>query len=579
VVARSSESPTLRQKPIFFHFILAKVLKMQDILDWLGQNPTVRVPLAVALIGITGAIVGGLFTVVIWPLVRTGLEHLAQKLKFSRSSRNFELRYLDSVIQEHRTLRNLPTTLVPVAESRAQELDKLYVSLAITENPQRTKEISLEEAVCNHQLLVILGDPGAGKTTMLQFLALTFARARREKPPKTRGKVDKERELAIFKDARRRVKDDFFCQNFPLPIFISMNRFTDVNSWPQTKTLTDALTDIWRANDTLRDFPKEFLDKKVNKGECIFLIDAFDELGTQDAREAMSQRIRTLAETARYGNRFIVTSRIVGYHNQLSDRGFHNFVIQPLSPELISELVKKWYISLNEPDLAAELLGTLKENPRIFELAVNPMLLSLIVLVQCVRRLIPDKRHVLYDECINILIERRYTSYLVRQKYDSVIPNDVAVRLLRQIALMMHESGLRRVSRGELEEIFIPRALKKMSTSRVATVSPRDILENIQQRSQIIDERGFDDKGQTVMAFSHLTFQEYLTSVALKEATSQKGEALISSELLRNYKMAPEWWQEVVLLYAAQLDDPQQESFLERLYPSRTQDRQEVDDD
>ena len=73
--------------------------------------------------------------------------------------------------------------------------------------------------------------------------------------------------------------------------------------------------------------------------------------------------------------------------------------------------------SLTRPDLSERLIETLRLNPRIAELAVNPMLLSLIVLVQYVRGLIPDKRHVLYDECVKILVERRYAPPDVQQEY------------------------------------------------------------------------------------------------------------------------------------------------------------------
>jgi predicted NACHT family NTPase len=197
------------------------------------------------------------------------------------------------------------------------------------------------------------------------------------------------------------------------------------------------------------------------------------------------------------------------------------------------------------------------------------MLLSLIALVQYVRRLIPDRRHVLYDECVKILVERRYAPPVVQAEYNKILPGDEAVRLLREIAQTMHKEHLREVSRQELEESIISEALEKMTTSRAAATAPKELLENIEQRSQLLVERGINQNGQPVMAFSHLTFQEYLTSVALKEATGQRGEVLISNDLIKNYEQDNEWWEEVALLYAAQLDNEQQQNFFHRLYPKR----------
>src|SRR2546428_9013591 len=56
--------------------------------------------------------------------------------------------------------------------------------------------------------------------------------------------------------------------------------------------------------------------------KSLFFFDAFDELGTQEARDLIAQHIGSLAASAPKGNRFIVTSRIVGYNGQLSQYGF-----------------------------------------------------------------------------------------------------------------------------------------------------------------------------------------------------------------------------------------------------------------
>jgi predicted NACHT family NTPase len=108
-----------------------------------------------------------------------------------------------------------------------------------------------------------------------------------------------------------------------------------------------------------------------------------------------------------------------------------------------------------------------------------------------------------------------------------------------------------------------------MTISKASTLSPTAILHNIEERSQLLVERGLNEQGQPVMAFSHLTFQEYLAAVALKESIGEHRESTISKELIERYKTDPDWWEEVALLYAAQLEDNKRKPFMDQLYPKQ----------
>jgi predicted NACHT family NTPase len=317
----------------------------------------------------------------------------------------------------------------------------------------------------------------------------------------------------------------------------------------------------------LRETPNGFFNEYIRRGECMFLFDAFDELGTLSAREAVAQRIGELASVSPEGNTFVVTSRIVGYGGELARFGFQTFVVQRLSWDLIRQLVAKWYTALKDSKLTASLLETLSSNQRVAELAVNPMLLSLIVLVQYVRRVIPERRHVLYDECLKILVERRYAPPVVQAEYSKVLPGEEALKIIRDIAYKLHTVRLREIDRRQVEVEIIPSILKSMPLSRASSVDPAEVLRNIEARSQIIVERGLNEAGQPVMAFTHLTFQEYLTAVYLHDAIAKQGEPFTSSTLISFYEDDPEWWEEVALLYAAQLDGLQQKSLFQRIHP------------
>lgn len=534
---------------------------MDGFFKWVAGNPGVFA----AIVGFVGVIVGGFLTSVIWPLVKQSVERFFDHLMAFLTGRRVEILYLDWLIRQHQYLPILPTTLVPVTDTAPQELDKLYVSLSVTEGADHKGIISLAAAIQTGSPLVILGDPGAGKTTMLRFLALTFAKAKRKRLPGSRP--DSHKQLGV-REARRQVREVFGFRACPTPVFLYLNRLHTESDRTTERTLLDFISDELKSAPTLRNLPRDFLSRKFDAGQCLFLLDAFDELATQEARSTIAKQIGALVSAAPPGNRFIVTSRIVGYSGQLASYGFRVLTVQRLSWELVSELVTRWYEVLNEPGLGVELLQTFRSNARIYELAINPMLLSLIVLVQYVRRLIPDRRHVLYDECIKILVERRSAPPSVQQEYNKLLPGEEATRILREIAAWMHGMRLREVPRRRLEVEIVPKIVATNPQSPVTGVPSMQILENIEQRSQLLVERGLNEQGQTVMAFSHLTFQEYLASAALKQRTGDQGEAAVSSDLLSYFSRDPDWWEEVALLYAAQLEGIQQQSFFERLYPA-----------
>lgn len=533
---------------------------MDGLLKWISANPAI----ASALIAGAFLLTGGFLVAVVWPLWLEAIRNGSVWLERVFKQRHFEERFLDWMIREHRFLPILPTTLVPVTETHHHELDRLYVELTVAEGSESLTRVDLFQAGSR---LIVLGDPGAGKTTMLRFLALTFARARRNKPS---GDSTRDRRIdeSRVREARTRVREAFELRFFPLPVFVFLNRLRDVAEWPKGRSLLDALRDEWKAVDSLRDFPERFFQEKLQRGECIFLFDAYDELGTKEARDAIARHIGDLANSAPTGNRFIVTSRIVGYSGQLAQYGFRALTVEHLSWQLVADLVHRWYTALKEPQLAQSLLETLEANPRISELAANPMLLSLIVLVQYVKRIIPERRDLLYDECVGILVERRFAPPSVQAVFNNILEAQDAISVLRKVARTYHESRLREMPRELLQAQVIGPIVDRMTKSTATKLAPSEILRNIEDRSQILVERGLNEHGQPVIAFSHMTFQEYLASADLRRESSVIGQASVTDILLKQYAQDPEWWEEVALLYAAQLDRADQDIFFQQLYPA-----------
>ena len=147
---------------------------MAELIDWIKRQPQ-------QVITILAVVIRELVDYYRRPVCRRNLAAAKnqqrtdlERIRSFLTGRTFENRYLDWLIKEHGFLPILPTTLVPVSERHSHELDNLYVALTLTKDQNEKQDITIGGALQKSSKLVILGDPGAGKTTMLRFLAANF---------------------------------------------------------------------------------------------------------------------------------------------------------------------------------------------------------------------------------------------------------------------------------------------------------------------------------------------------------------------------------------------------------------------
>lgn len=414
--------------------------------------------------------------------------------------------------------------------------------------------------------LIIRGDPGSGKTTLLRYLAVTCARSNRNN--KEEG------------DSKSLVWNRLDWKTIPFPITIRLSRHSDVISWGNSKTLLDAFRDEMPL-DLRRRCPDGFFERLLRRKSCFILLDAYDELGSPKARAFMADYISGFLEA--YGkkkHRFVVTTRVVGYEGQLSRLGFTARTVQPLQEWDRNALISNRYkviayvekigrlpsdmqtINIYLQDREQALIKKLSEVPRLAQLAMNPMLLSLITLVHYLKVELPDERALLYRDCVEILTERwqrfkRDDSGFGANQGDELLLSQKIV-LLQEIAYTMQmrrdlESSQALVPKNIAIQVIanaLIRTLGEDLSNEGAIRRAEEWIMGVQTDSGILIEQGLDQEGEPLIGFSHLTFQEYLAAVAIKENDNYFGTLV--SNLLNPA------WREVVRLYVALKEDATQ---------------------
>ncbi|MEX3103720.1 MULTISPECIES: SCO5717 family growth-regulating ATPase [unclassified Streptomyces] len=355
------------------------------------------------------------------------------------------------------------------------------------------------DALNRYRRIVVVGDPGAGKTTMLRHLALRLAT-----------------------DASQ------------LPAYVELFRFVESGN----PSLLDYLADHWSDHYGF-DGARDYLTDKLADGTAVLLLDGLDEvLGGENAQDAENAYRRVTAEIARLATRFpraliATTCRRQGWRG-----GLPQFqVLEALDFEWpqIETFVANWFGTTDRR--RAGLVRALSANGRLQTLAANPLLLSLIAIVYERDLELPERRAALYQRCVEVLL-REWDAHREITRY-SRFTTDRKQDLLKELARHYHQRGLRYFPEDDLlDQIdrFLP-------TIDLDPADSRTILDEISTQYGLLKPQAHGWYG-----FLHLTLQEHFTAAALLE----RGAEGIRQAVGARYDP---WWEEVILLLAGALPD------------------------
>ena len=466
--------------------------------------------------------------------------------------------------------------------------DDVLVNIALTRPP-----LALE-SVATHPRLVLLGEPGYGKSTLLRYLALMLAHRH----------LDPTAPLPLGWHT---------IDPLPVPLFCSLAVAAD-GLRDTTPSLVNDTNVLWTAlhqelegvigqGDGLRDH----LHGALESGGVVLLLDGLDELSAAPDNRGLSLRARMSAAIAQLARRLprvsmVVTCRVLPYtaaadpaHSrniwQLPlDGGWIIRTIQPFARGQVRQFVRSWYTTAcrypqaryrpDDGDQRGERLGAELENQRLQVLTRSPLLLTMLAILHYNRpnATLPTTEAELYEECVTLLLER-WEPVRTLEHHKPGLLEELGLadtgKTLGDIRSILHKVAFDAHNRppdpsdgrgmvrdteieGELRKAF--RTWKCTDIDDKITTFVRVLRENAALLHELDDDR---------YAFPHLTFQEFLAACQLAD----------TGDLDRAYQM---WnsadgdrWRVVLLLFAGRLRtdrkvDPTGETWLRLLLRQQT---------
>lgn len=378
------------------------------------------------------------------------------------------------------------------------------------------------EAIAASSRLVLLGEPGSGKSTALRFLALTLARAGLDATVNLPTQLEGWQALG---DAGKLI-----------PIFMPLLPLAQQLAAHPNRNGTAA--DVWAAIDEHlvgHGATADIVDAmraELARGHMLLLLDGLDEVAGGDSRRQVVQAVQAFA-TEQPQCRLVVTCRVRAYEGKQNRdwqlAGWPSATLADWIPGQVHAFIQAWYTAAaaassmpaaKRDERITLLQRAIREREDLQRLSIRPLLLTIMALVHLNDGRLPEDRVTLYSRCLDILlgqweIAKDDTHYGPLMRYIGLPDADVKTLrpLLARVAYAAQQAAgpgeVGRLRRAELREM-VADALEQLKHPNPYDGAKR-FLEYTDVRAGLLQASDAGD----AYAFPHQTFQEYLAGLEL----------------------------------------------------------------
>ncbi|MGP3984626.1 NACHT domain-containing protein [Streptomyces sp. KR80] len=433
-------------------------------------------------------------------------ELIARTRRADADDAAFETRYLGYIAKKHGQV-----TIYGIDLANSPErwpLDAAYLSLEATfasEPPQWAHDevarydtttpvaswgapVPADQALSGHDRVLLRGVAGSGKTTLIQWLAVTTAQQSYDD------------HLAHL---RNRIP-------FVLPLRTLIRGSTGLPT--PDRFLAAVNCPVAGAQ------PRGWADRVLTAGRGLLLVDGIDEIPERE-RERTRHWLRDLLG-AFPGNLWLVTSRPSAVREEwLASDGFTELTLSPMSRDDVAAFIRRWHAAARFDTADTDrldgyeqsLLEAVRTKQDLGRLATNPLMCGLICALHRDRRgYLPHGRKELYDAALSMLLSRRDRERDMCGPGGIELSEEPQIQLLQRLAYWLIRNGRTELDRAHAERI-IAEALPYVPSAG-SQGDADQIFRHLLVRSGLLRE-----PTSGAVDFVHRTFQDYLGAKAAVE--------------------------------------------------------------
>ncbi|MBW1781289.1 MAG: SUMF1/EgtB/PvdO family nonheme iron enzyme [Deltaproteobacteria bacterium] len=421
-------------------------------------------------------------------------------------------------------------TTTPVALTDKEKKER-KANWAMRDRDEDTRLLMAREAAVQSSRLVLLGDPGAGKSTFALRLLGRCASAQAEGGPPPKGIPGDLLPIRI-------ILPDLAPRLAALEMeTLSADRRREALAFAMRDEILDNLDRL-----EAEGFAQGMLES-LGSGRCLLVLDGLDEV-LHDQRLLVREAAAAVIGQYRV-QRVIVTCRVRSYVGEAVLPGFDAHTLAPFDADQVRGFAKAWYkaqkdlgrVDAKQAASRADDLSEAALSQDLRELSSNPMMLTTMAIIHHQDVGLPKERVRLYNRAVDVLLlrwQKRKTgegALTPSEGLRKFLKDDLRLRqVMERLAYEAHRAG-----QGRRETADLPRggALTLLESPRYLgdLWLSKEFLDYAEQRAGLLVGRGGGPGRPATYGFPHRTFQEYLAGCymagqrdAAREYFSRAGE-------------------------------------------------------